>query len=134
MLADCPDDLVVAVDTAWQDSVNKNRHADYVHCTSPYSREVLGDSVYLTGVLHDRTEEEIHGEWMGFLKISAGLCDTVAQRMEQLLDTPAGRTSPMADLINSLIADGYKVRVLYTTGNWIDIDIPSDLILAGRFQ
>jgi phosphoenolpyruvate phosphomutase len=134
MLADSPEDLVVAVDTAWQESLNKNRQADYVTCSNPYSRKSLGEPVWLERVLHDPRGVHVHGEWMGFLKISAGMCGEVSEKLQTILEGPGGSTAPMGHLINALIASGHKVRVLYTTGNWIDIDIPADLTVAGGFR
>jgi NDP-sugar pyrophosphorylase family protein len=40
----------------------------------------------------------------------------------------------MPDLINTLIENGNIVRVIYTTGHWLDIDAVQDLVAAGNFN
>jgi phosphoenolpyruvate phosphomutase len=37
------------------------------------------------------------------------------------------------DLLNRLVQAGEEVRVLYTVGNWIDIDSVEDLVMAAKF-
>jgi phosphoenolpyruvate phosphomutase len=122
------------VDTAWQESVNRRRHADYVECTLPYSREVFGQKVYLTRMVHERADQGVHGEWMGFLKVAKGSCGALRQAVNDVLADSGGRGAKIPDLVNALVRSGRKVRVLYTTGNWLDIDSLDDLVLAGRFQ
>ena len=39
----------------------------------------------------------------------------------------------LAELLNRLAAGGLEVRVLYTTGNWLDVDSLYDVIQAARF-
>ena len=77
--------------------------------------------------------EQIHGEWMGFLRVSSekgGFFHTVVDRM---VSEEGGRKARMHDLVNRLVQEGERVRVLYTTGNWIDIDTVEDLVVAGKF-
>ena len=126
MLLESDDAFTVAVDTAWQQSVNRSRHADYVQCTLPYSREVFGQKVYLQAV--------VHGEWMGFLKVGKGSCSVLREAVDELLEGPVGRSAKIPDLINTLIEKGHQIRVFYTTGNWLDIDSLDDLVVAGSFQ
>ncbi len=133
MLLECDEPFTVAVDTAWQESVNRSRHADYVECTLPYSREVFGQKVYLSRMVHDRAEGPVHGEWMGFLKAAKGSCAVLREAVDAILTAPGGRGAKIPDLVNALIARGQRVRVLYTTGNWLDIDSLEDVVLAGMF-
>jgi NDP-sugar pyrophosphorylase family protein len=39
----------------------------------------------------------------------------------------------MAALINELVDTGHKVRAIYTSGNWCDIDTLEDVVNAGGF-
>lgn len=134
MLSESDEAFTIAVDTGWQDSVNRRRYADYVECTLPYSRDVFGQKVYLARMMHERAQGRVHGEWMGFLKVAKGSCAVLRHAVNDLLATPEGRTAKIPDLVNALIESGRKVRVLYTTGNWLDIDSLDDVVLAGRFQ
>jgi phosphoenolpyruvate phosphomutase len=134
MLLENDEPFTVVVDTAWQESVNRSRHADYVECTLPYSREVFGQKVYLRAVVHKRAGGHLHGEWMGFLKVGKGSCSILRKTVEEILAEPDGQNAKIPDLINALIAKGHQVRVLYTTGNWLDIDSLEDLVVAGSFS
>jgi phosphoenolpyruvate phosphomutase len=134
MLLESDEAFTVAVDTAWQESVNRNRYADYVECSLPYSREVFGKNVYLRAIVHDRDAGHVHAEWMGFLKVGKGSCSVLRETVGELLAGPDGRSTKIPDLINAIIAKGHRVRVLYTTGNWLDIDSLDDLVVAGSFR
>ena len=90
--------FTIAVDTAWQESVNRRRHADYVECTLPYSREVFGQKVYLARMIHERGQATVHGEWMGFLKVAKGSCAVLRQAVNDVLAEPGGRTAKIPDL------------------------------------
>jgi phosphoenolpyruvate phosphomutase len=50
-----------------------------------------------------------------------------------MLASAEGRVAKIPDLMNGLVARGHRVRVFYTTGNWLDIDSLEDVVLAGRF-
>ncbi len=78
-------------------------------------------------------EKEIHGEWMGFLKVGADNVATVKQIVGDLLAKPENRKAKLLRLLNELIQRGHKVRVLYTTGHWLDIDSLDDVVNAGSF-
>lgn len=125
-------DLVVAVDANWKDSRNQGRHADYVSCSEPCSRTASCQSVTLCGFVPDRQEGVIHGEWMGFFKMSARGAAVVAQLLASL-DDARRRVMKMSELITLLIEQGHKVHVVYTAGHWLDIDSVEDLVLASAF-
>jgi phosphoenolpyruvate phosphomutase len=133
MLLESDEPFTIIVDTAWQESVNRRRHADYVECTLPNSREVFGQKVYLSRMSHDCTSGPVHGEWMGFLRITRGSCAILRQAVSDMLASAEGRVAKIPDLMNGLVARGHRVRVFYTTGNWLDIDSLEDVVLAGRF-
>ena len=37
------------------------------------------------------------------------------------------------DHVNALIGRGHRVRVVYTTGHWLDVDSLDDILAAGSF-
>jgi phosphoenolpyruvate phosphomutase len=39
----------------------------------------------------------------------------------------------LPDLLQLLIADGAKVRVIYTTGHWLDVDSVEDVVVGAAF-
>ena len=144
MLADAlpggtaPEDPIAAivVDTNWQDSRNRSadRHTDLVSCSLGYGREALGGDVRMNEMIH-QPSGRIDGEWMGVARFTTAgtkvLRDSVAAWAEE--DADGFAAARMNDLFNRLIAEGRAIKVVYTTGHWIDIDHVDDLVLAGSF-
>lgn len=123
-------DLVIVADTQWAESANRERAADYVRCSSPYSRKHYGREVWLEAIGENLSETAIHGEWIGFLKISPRLLPVVSATVDRVLAShPQGK---MPELLEQLLRDGHPIRVLYTTGNWLDIDTYTDVVNAGN--
>jgi phosphoenolpyruvate phosphomutase len=130
-LLDVHADWTIAVDTNWHESVNRGRGADYVCCSARHNRETGVRGVDLRAVGLALDEANIHGEWMGFLRVAGPRRRDLRTIIQQLLaDNPR---AAMSDLLNALVARGEPVRVVYGTGNWLDIDSLGDLVLAGSF-
>ena len=134
ILCESDGDLVIAVDTNWRESANRHRQADYVECSAPHARDSFFTEVRLVRVQDELPTESIHGEWMGFLKISPGALPDVRRVVDQLCSRPENRTAKLPLLLNHLVASGERgVDVLYTTGHWLDIDSVNDVVDAGSF-
>jgi phosphoenolpyruvate phosphomutase len=133
ILSETEDDLAVAIDTNWRESANRDRHADYATCSLPSSRRSFSARITLKRISTDIAEEQVHGEWMGFLKISAEAMDGVIQQAKALLAEESNRQAKLPDLLNHMMASGHEVRALYTTGHWLDIDSLDDVVQAGNF-
>ncbi len=133
ILLDSDAEYTIVVDVNWQESRNRGRFADYVQCTEPFSRLSFGKPVYLLHMSPHLSPEEIHGEWMGFLRVRGSKVQEFHTRLDRLVCEEGGRQLRMHDLLNHLASEGEEVRVLYTTGNWMDIDSIEDLVLAARF-
>jgi phosphoenolpyruvate phosphomutase len=131
LLSEVDEEIVIAVDTNWMESANRHRQADYARCSLPYSRGAYNRPVYLEQVDAAMPPSEIHGEWMSFMKISGASVAAVRDIANRL-----ARANPQAKittLLNELVGAGKRVRVLYTTGNWLDIDSVEDVVNAGGF-
>lgn len=133
ILAEAEDDYTIVVDTEWRDSVNRARAADYVRCSQPHSRRAFYHPVWLERAGEDLPEGEIHGEWMGFLKVASGALPRFRHVVAELAADPVNRRAKLHHLLEALVARGEKVRVIYTTGHWLDIDSLDDLVAAGSF-
>lgn len=128
-------DLAVMIDTNWRESRNRNRYADYATCSQPSGRESFCNHVTLHNVAGTIERSEIHGEWMGFLKLSERGAQVVRQVLEEWFTHHApAPTRDMAALMRELLSRGEEIRVIYTTGNWLDIDRVEDVIAASSFQ
>jgi len=134
MLLDVDDDLAVTVDTNWQEGANRWRHADYAIASLPHSRSTYHHKVFLQQIVSHPPPSGVHGEWMGFLRISAKRVPEVTALVAELIADGAGkRGADLPLLMNRLIERGSTVRVLYTTGHWLDIDTVDDVISAASF-
>jgi phosphoenolpyruvate phosphomutase len=132
LLRDVEAPLVVAVDTNWQESANRARLADYVHCSEAFSRSSTHHRVDLKQMDAQMPRTEIHGEWIGFLRIGKACLPQIRVIAAELVRTAPDTKLP--HLINELIKQGQEVRVVYTTGNWLDIDSFQDVVDAVAFQ
>jgi phosphoenolpyruvate phosphomutase len=135
-LLETKDELVIAVDASWQDSVNRERDADYVNCSMPNSRQAFYKSVRLHRMGENLDPVTIHGEWIGMLKVSRDAVPRIREVTKAIMDRPdgSGRSAKMLDLLNELVARGERIRVLYTTGHWLDVDSVQDVIAASSFE
>jgi phosphoenolpyruvate phosphomutase len=130
-----PDDgVVIAVDTEWSESVNRGRSADYVHCSEPYSRQAFYREIYLERVGEDLADDEINGEWMGVVRISATVLPEISRLVDELAAEPANRKMKLHHLFDEYVRRGGRIRVLYTTGHWLDVDSLDDVLAAGAFK
>ena len=134
LLEEPGEDFVVTVDADWVNSRNAGREADWAICSHPNSRDTFSTHVSLKRLGDDFPEAKIHGEWMGFLKVSAKGFPIMKSALNELLSNPEQQQFKMPDLINMLVEDGNTIRVIYTTGHWLDIDTVQDVVVAGNFN
>jgi phosphoenolpyruvate phosphomutase len=131
-LLDADADWAVAVDTHWHESVNRDRRADYVRCSAAHLRSSHVQGVELRAVTSSiGAADRIDGEWMGFLRVRGARRGDLAAIVRELVARDP--RSGVPDLLNALAERGERIRVVYTTGNWLDIDSLADLVLAGSF-
>jgi phosphoenolpyruvate phosphomutase len=133
-LLDIDDDFVVCVDANWHDSANRDRSADYVACSEPYNRYSFLNRVTLHRFA-SRPDDTVTGEWMGFLRTSASGSETLTALLRELETTEPERfrSMSMTDLLEELVARRHDVRVLYSIGNWLDIDSVEDVVAGASF-
>ncbi|MDB5864413.1 MAG: phosphoenolpyruvate phosphomutase [Betaproteobacteria bacterium] len=132
-LREVGDELVIPVDTRWQDSVNRGRDVDYVNCSLPYSRTHYNRPVLLRKMTGDLPEGDIHGEWMGLVYISPNALPAVRAALDEMHAEPRNRKAKVPALLNRLASSGHAVRVVYTSGNWLDVDSLDDVVNAAGF-
>jgi len=132
-LTEPDDDFVIVVDTDWQESMNLGRAADYVRCTETHSRRDFYKEIYLEQAGETIPEGQRHGEWMGLLKVSAAGLPTLRALVAELAADSANRRAKLHYLLDKLIGRDHRVRVIYTTGHWLDVDSLDDIVAAGSF-
>jgi phosphoenolpyruvate phosphomutase len=132
-LGESDDEITIVADTEWRESVNRGRAADYVTCTLPHSRRTFYQPSYLERAAEDLPEDRIHGEWMGFLRVAAAAMPRFRRMVLEQAGMPANRRAKLHHLLTTLAEGGERVRVLYTTGHWLDVDSLEDVVAAGSF-
>ncbi|MGQ0383174.1 MAG: phosphoenolpyruvate mutase [Gammaproteobacteria bacterium] len=132
-LNEAGDEFAIAVDTDWRESANRGRAADYVACTQPHSRRNFYQQVWLESVGEGLPEARIHGEWMGFLRVAAQALPRLRDVVQKLAADPANRHAKMQSVLAELMRRGEKIRVIYTTGHWLDVDSLDDVLAASEF-
>ncbi len=128
-----PDDLVIFVDSQWEERKSYARLNGFAECTLPNSRQAFYSKVYLKQIGDDVPKDSIHGVCMGFLKVSSKTCEQVQEILEYLLADPANGKAIMSQLYQELLRRNFSIRVLYTIGHWLDINSLDDVIQAGEF-
>ena len=133
LMDDFEDDVVIVVDTQWQDSVNKERAADYVHCSEPHSRDSYSHEIFLKVAAENLDPKLIDGEWMGVAKFSKDIIPILNESMKKMSKETDFDTAKFHHLFTHLVSEGTKVKVVYTTGHWLDVDTLEDLLSAVNF-
>jgi phosphoenolpyruvate phosphomutase len=67
---------------------------------------------------------------MGFFKVKQTALSLLRDTLASLLAESRHRTAKMPLLFNTLIKQGYQIRVIYTTGHWLDVDSLEDVVKA----
>jgi phosphoenolpyruvate phosphomutase len=132
-LVETDDDFVVMVDSNYQDSRNRARDCDYVACSEPSTQRAFYNAITLKRI-RPVNPDEVTGEWMGIVKFSANGSLVVAQLLRGLAKEPERmRALKLQELLQLLLDGGHSIRVVYTSGHWLDVDSVDDVIAAPEF-
>lgn len=132
-LDDIDDEIAIIVDTDWKDSVNKDRAADYVICSNAFSKSHSQREVYLESAGEQLEKDLIHGEWTGLIKFKSSIIPRLKEELMKLSEDQNFNNLKMFDFLNHLLMMEINIRVIYTAGNWLDIDVLEDVIQANTF-
>ena len=133
LLVESPADVTLVVDSNWQESANLGRDADFVSCSTPSSRRAFAEPVCLRTMDAAVPVAERHGEWIGLMRIAPRAQGAVREATTEILAGSPGARPALSQLLNRLVAGGMEVHVVYTAGNWLDVDSLYDVIQAGKF-
>jgi phosphoenolpyruvate phosphomutase len=132
-LVETEDDFVVMVDSNYQDSRNRARDCDYVACSEPSTQRAFYNTITLKRI-RPTNPDEVTGEWMGIVKFSPNGSRIVAQKLRVLAeDPPRLRALKLQELLQLLLDEGHSIRVVYTSGHWLDVDSVDDVLVAPEF-
>jgi phosphoenolpyruvate phosphomutase len=134
-LMDLEVDFAVAVDATWPENPCRSRQVNYVKCSEESARKSSCRPACLLDVSADLAAEEIHGEWIGFLKVSAEGARFLRILLARLAVDKGGlRSMDLGGLLREIIKAGKEVRVVYTAGHWMRLGRAEDVQAAGSFQ
>ena len=130
------DDLVVLVDALGRergaDAAPRTR--DFVSCSRPFTGRFLDDEpTYLKRLDHELADGEVDGEWIGMAKLSQRGSELVRAEIEAMRGDGTLHEASLLTLLNRLIENGHQVRVVYVSGQWLDIDQATDIDQAHDF-
>ena len=78
---------------------------------------------------------EVHGEWMGFLKVSArGAIELKRLLARMFAKRSAWLTKRYGAHFRPPSNEGNEIRVVYATGNWLGIDQVADVFIGIALQ
>jgi phosphoenolpyruvate phosphomutase len=126
-------DIVIAVDAAWDRRSGTGGYVDYVTASRPYSLRYDEEEAFLVTAGPKLERDEIHGEWIGLVKTTARGSDVLKRTLVELSARDDFHTLRFDHLFNHLVARGVRLQVLYITGHWLDVDDLDDLARAQAF-
>jgi phosphoenolpyruvate phosphomutase len=132
-LLDVEADIAIVVDADWQETRKRGRYADFVSCDNAYRKEYFQQKVLLKRVGSNLRTAEIHGEWIGLLKVTRKGANILCDTLDVLASREDFRSLRFSHLFSALLENGSDVRVVYIRGHWLDIDDLHDLSQANVF-
>ncbi|MDR4464376.1 MAG: phosphoenolpyruvate mutase [Nitrospira sp.] len=127
------EDFVIFVDSDWQNQSSYARLGGFAECSLPNSKKAFNAKIYLKQLGDRVPREQIHGVWMGFLKVSPAGENHLQAILGVMMADPAHRNAGIPQLLQELLKRQHAIRVLYTVGHWLDINSLDDVVQAGMF-
>lgn len=135
-LLDAPGDIVLSVDALWKarEGVGGGRTRDLVACSRPSTDGVLEEQpAHITRIGTSLKPEEIHGEWIGLVRLSPKGSALVRAEIAAMRADGTWRTAGLPELFGRLVARGVRLDVAYVAGQWLDVNDAFDLANARNF-
>jgi phosphoenolpyruvate phosphomutase len=127
------EDVVIFVDSDWQNQISYARLGGFAECSLPNSKKAFNAKIYLKQLGNAVSRESTHGVWMGFLKVSPAGTVQLQEILTAMLADPGNRKAGIPHLLEELLTRHLPIRVLYTVGHWLDINSLDDVVQAGDF-
>ena len=126
-------DIVMAADAAWERRQGAAGYIDYITATRPHSLRYDEEDAFLTAMGPRLEPPNIHGEWIGLMKMTSRGSTQVKAALKELEGRAGFRKLRFDDLFKHLLERQQRVHVLYITGHWLDVDNLDDLSRAQAF-
>ena len=96
--------------------------ADVTHIHDEWTKKKFDEGKYVSSDIYSAPRDPaLMKEYQDYLKEKLGADMASAKKMK------------MPDLIKGLVRAGHEVRVIYTTGHWLDVDSVSDVVQGSSF-
>lgn len=125
------EDIALTVDLAWR-TLWSNRMAEPLQDAETLK---LSDDGYVLELgKKPKSYEDIEGQYMGLIKLTARGCATIRYHYNKMdrgssYDGKNFDNMYMTSFIQSMIDTGIKVKAVPVRGGWLEIDSPDDLLL-----
>ena len=126
------EEFVLVADAAWEEQ-EKGDYRDFISASRSYSLDYHEEDAYLEEVDPEMASEEIDGEWIGLLKCSARGTEIMKDLLGELAEGEDFHQKRFKDLLNLIVSRGHRVKVIYITGQWVDVDTLDDYSRAHEF-
>jgi len=129
-------DIAIAVDALGRSRADEpERVTDLVGCSRPYTGNYLEEEapVWLRRIGNDLRAEEVHGEWIGLVNLSARGSELLRAELEAMRADGSLPTASLLDVFARLVGAGHQIGVRYVLGSWLDVDDAFDLAKARNF-
>ena len=126
-------DIVLVVDAAWKERAGTDTYRDFVATTRPHSTRYDESDVFLTSFSHDLPAQKTDGEWIGLMRCSSQGSKILAEALQQLSTRADFKKLRFDALFAHLLGQGFRIKVYYITGHWLDVDRLEDLAQAQTF-
>ena len=129
-------DIVLVADTLWheREGTAASRQTDRVSCSRPFTGGYLDEEpVRLLGIGADLTPDQVHGQWIGLVRLSAKGSEAIHEEIEAMRAEGSLDSASMPDLLARLVARGQRIDIAYIAGHWLDVNDAFDLAKARNF-
>src|SRR5688572_28530789 len=104
-----PGDITIVVDAAWQQRAQARNTSDYIVASHPYSLKYGEEEAELREIGSHLKAEQVHGEWIGLVKLSPKGAQTLRAALAELDARPDFKTLRFDDLFRHLLAAGQSI-------------------------
>jgi phosphoenolpyruvate phosphomutase len=126
LLEEAGDGITLAVDSALAGAEQPDRAA----CAVPDTGRFSFEPVRLRAIGPAVPAADSHGAWIGLLHLGGDGAAWLLAAIEASRRDGALRGERIHDLLTRVLARGHEIRVIYTSGGWVNVNSLSDLVDA----
>jgi len=125
--------LSIVVDSNIAHKLAKGVKGDYVLCSEPDDLRSSGSRIILLRAPGLPKRRKVNGQWIGMLKANLEGKKWIEEAYGQLRKEKGFLKYSVTNLLDKIASNGHKVDVIYTDGNWLDVNSIDDIEKAVDF-